>query len=75
MIPGRQARCRYPAVAAERVDHQDYERLRLALLADKRSAVLRLRDAREIDDIVLRRVRAQLDAEEVRLTSRTAELE
>jgi monovalent cation/hydrogen antiporter len=62
-------------VAAERVDHQDYERLRLALLADKRSAVLRLRDAREIDDIVLRRMQAQLDAEEVRLTSRTAEVE
>ena len=64
-----------PAVAAERADHQDYERLRLALLADKRRALLRLRDAREIDDIVLRRVQAQLDAEEVRLTTRSAEIE
>ena len=64
-----------PAVVAERADHQDYERLRLALLADKRRALLRLRDAREIDDIVLRRVQAQLDAEEVRLTTRSAEIE
>ena len=64
-----------PAIAAERADHQDYERLRLALLADKRRALLRLRDAREIDDIVLRRVQAQLDAEEVRLTTRSAEIE
>jgi CPA1 family monovalent cation:H+ antiporter len=41
--------------------------LRLALLADKRTAVLRLRQQREIDDTVLRRVQAQLDVEEVRL--------
>jgi CPA1 family monovalent cation:H+ antiporter len=41
--------------------------LRLALLADKRTAVYRLRQARQIDDSVLRRVQAQLDVEEVRL--------
>jgi CPA1 family monovalent cation:H+ antiporter len=41
--------------------------LRLALLADKRTAVYRLRQARQIDDDVLRRVQAQLDVEEVRL--------
>jgi CPA1 family monovalent cation:H+ antiporter len=64
-----------PALAAERADHGDYERLRLALLSDKRAAVVRLRDAREIDDIVLRRVQATLDAEEVRLTSRSADVE
>ena len=42
-------------------------RLRLALLADKREAVVRLRDEHAIDDAVLRRVMAQMDAEEVRL--------
>jgi len=42
-------------------------RLRLALLGDKRDAVVRLRDLHAIDDLVLRRVMAQLDAEEVRL--------
>jgi CPA1 family monovalent cation:H+ antiporter len=48
------------AVAAERV-------LRLALLTEKREAVQALRHARSIDDLVLLRVQAQLDAEEVRL--------
>jgi CPA1 family monovalent cation:H+ antiporter len=48
------------AVAAERA-------LRLALLAEKRKAVHALRQARSIDDLVLLRVQAQLDAEEVRL--------
>jgi Arc/MetJ family transcription regulator len=42
-------------------------RLRLALLADKRSALVRLRQQRRIDDLVLQRVQAQLDVEEVRL--------
>ncbi len=37
--------------------------LRLALLADKREAVVRLRDEHTIDDGVLRRVMAQLDVE------------
>ena len=48
------------AVKAER-------RLRLALLAEKRSAIERLRHRHEIDDLVALRVQAQLDAEEVRL--------
>ncbi|MEQ3551915.1 Na+/H+ antiporter [Pseudonocardia nematodicida] len=51
----------------ERVAQADYKRLRHALLAEKRSAVVTLRDEGRIDDIVLRRVQAGLDAEEVRL--------
>jgi CPA1 family monovalent cation:H+ antiporter len=47
----------------------DYRRLHAALLADKRAALVMLRDARVIDDIVLRRVQARLDAEEVRLAA------
>ncbi|MGY1592239.1 Na+/H+ antiporter [Geodermatophilus sp. SYSU D00708] len=42
-------------------------RLRLGLLQHKRQAVIALRDAGEIDDIVLREVQASLDIEEVRL--------
>jgi CPA1 family monovalent cation:H+ antiporter len=42
-------------------------RLRLGLLEQKRQAVIALRDGRQIDDIVLREIQAQLDAEEVRL--------
>ncbi len=54
-----------------RADHDDYERLRATLLAHKRVAVVRLRDAGGgIDDIVLRRVQARLDAEEARLAAR-----
>jgi CPA1 family monovalent cation:H+ antiporter len=54
----------------------DYRRLHAAILADKRAALIRLRDAHVIDDIVLRRVQARLDAEEVRLsTSLEAESE
>jgi Na+/H+ antiporter len=48
------------AVKAER-------RLRLALLADKRRALDRLRHERRIDDLVLVRMQSRLDAEEVRL--------
>lgn len=44
--------------------------MRAALLADKRMAVVRLRDAGRIDDIVLRRVQARFDAEEARLAAR-----
>jgi len=43
------------------------QQLRLALLHDKREAVVRLRDEHAIDDVVMRRVMAQLDVEEVRL--------
>jgi CPA1 family monovalent cation:H+ antiporter len=46
---------------------EDERRLRLALLADKRGAIVRLRHERRIDDLVLQRVQAQLDVEEVRL--------
>lgn len=42
-------------------------RLRLAVLARKRQAVTELRDANEIDDIVLRELQAAMDVEEVRL--------
>jgi len=62
----------HPEDAADdngRADREAYERLRVALLADKRGAVIHLRDAGRIDDIVLRRVQARLDAEEVRLTA------
>jgi monovalent cation/hydrogen antiporter len=48
---------------------EELRRLHYALLAEKRAALVKLRDARLIDDIVLRRVQARLDAEEVRLTA------
>ncbi|GAA2736295.1 Na+/H+ antiporter [Actinocorallia aurantiaca] len=49
---------------------QDDAALRLAMIARKRAVVLRLRDERRIDDIVLRRIQAALDLEEVRLSRR-----
>jgi len=49
---------------------QQYTALRLAVLAHKRATVLRLRDERRIDDIVLRQIQARLDIEEVRLSRR-----
>jgi CPA1 family monovalent cation:H+ antiporter len=49
------------------IERLDYQRLRAGLLAEKRAAIVALRDAGKIDDIVLRRVQAGLDAEEVRL--------
>ena len=52
-----------------RSDRDEYRRLRAALLADKRAALVALRDANVIDDIVLRRVQSRLDAEEVRLSA------
>jgi hypothetical protein len=42
-------------------------RLRLAVLTRKRQAVTELRNANEIDDIVLRELQAAMDVEEVRL--------
>ncbi|MWB97816.1 Na+/H+ antiporter [Agromyces sp. MMS17-SY077] len=51
--------------------HEDYRRLKLAVLEQQRAVVLRLRDQQTIDDTVLRRIQAQLDAEEVRFTGRT----
>ncbi len=47
--------------------HGQYTSLSLALIARRREALLELRDEQRIDDIVLRRVQAQLDNEEVRL--------
>ena len=49
---------------------QQYTALRLAVLAHKRDTVLRLRDERRSDDIVLRQIQARLDIEEVRLSRR-----
>lgn len=56
--------------AAERLREFDsqYRELRLALLGNKRSTLLRLRDEHRIDDAVLRQIQARLDWEEVRLT-------
>jgi CPA1 family monovalent cation:H+ antiporter len=51
---------------------QQYTALRLAVLAHKRATVVRLRDERRIDDIVLRQIQARLDIEEVRLARREA---
>jgi len=49
------------------VQHDDqYTSLSLALIGRRREALLELRDAQRIDDIVLRRVKARLDIEEVR---------
>jgi Na+/H+ antiporter len=49
------------------VQHDDqYTSLSLALISRRREALLELRDEQRIDDIVLRRVQARLDNEEVR---------
>ncbi|WP_258539962.1 hypothetical protein [Streptomyces ipomoeae] len=40
----------------------------LSTIAHKRATIVRLRDERHIDDTVLRRLQADLDNEEVRLT-------
>ena len=47
----------------------DYANLRLALVRRKRQVLLRLRDEKRIDDIVLRRIQSRLDLEEVRLAA------
>lgn len=54
------------------LQHQDYLALRLALIANKRATVVRLRDERQIDDTVLRRQQAALDSEEIRLSGGAA---
>jgi monovalent cation/hydrogen antiporter len=57
------------------VEHDDqYTSLSLALIARRREALLELRDEQRIDDIVLRRVQARLDVEEVHF-SRTEAVE
>jgi hypothetical protein len=49
------------------VQHDDqYAHLSLALIGRRREALLELRDEQRIDDIVLRRVQARLDIEEMR---------
>ena len=54
------------------VQHDDqYTSLLLALIARRREALLELRDEQRIDDIVLRRVQATLDIEEVRISRAT----
>jgi CPA1 family monovalent cation:H+ antiporter len=54
------------------VQHDDqYTSLLLALIGRRREALLELRDERRIDDIVLRRVQARLDIEEVRISRAT----
>ncbi|MET8770419.1 Na+/H+ antiporter [Streptomyces sp. NPDC004658] len=58
----------HPALREE----QEYRRLRQALIATKRVALVRLRDERRIDDTVLRHLVAQLDIEDVGLASRQA---
>ncbi|GAA2693857.1 MULTISPECIES: Na+/H+ antiporter [Actinosynnema] len=47
----------------------DYAALHLALLEHKRAAVVRLRDERLVDDLVLLRMQTRLDVEEVRLSA------
>lgn len=46
----------------------DYAALRLRLVRRKREVVLKMRDERRIDDIVLRRIQNRLDIEEIRLS-------
>lgn len=58
-----------PGTADEVPRREQYRELHRALVAEKRATVVRLRDERRIDDIVLRRVEATLDAEELRLSS------
>src|SRR3954453_22860986 len=49
------------------IQHDDqYRSLSLALIGRRREALIELRDEQRIDDIVLRRVQARLDQEEVR---------
>jgi len=58
-----------PDSMAVRSAREQYRELGHALLADKRAAIIRLRDARLIDGIVLRRIQSRLDAEELRLVT------
>ncbi|THG33361.1 Na+/H+ antiporter [Naasia lichenicola] len=50
----------------EATDHEG--ELRLALFPHKREAIIRLRDEGKIDDVVLRRLQAHVDIEEIRLS-------
>lgn len=57
-----------PDAAPKRARHEQYARLRLALLERKRDVLLQLRRDGTVDDAVARRVQARLDVEELRLT-------
>lgn len=58
------------SIRSARATEVDWERrLRRAIIPAKRSAVLSLRRARRIDDVVLRRIQARLDTEEIQLTN------
>lgn len=50
--------------------HENDRELRLAVLSQKRSTLIRLRDENRIDDAVLRELQTQLDIEEVRMSRR-----
>jgi CPA1 family monovalent cation:H+ antiporter len=56
------------AVAGPNRHHHHDHRLRFALLPHKRAAIVRLRDSGTIDNIVLQRELARLDAEELRMS-------
>lgn len=49
------------------VRHEEHTRLKLALLDRKREVLLGLRGAGTVDDVVVRRISARLDLEQVRL--------
>ncbi|HWS51418.1 MAG TPA: Na+/H+ antiporter [Microbacterium sp.] len=49
------------------VRHEEHTRLKLALLERKREVLLSLRSAGTVDDLVVRRISARLDLEQVRL--------
>ena len=49
------------------VRHEEHTRLKLALLDRKREVLLGLRGAGTVDDMVVRRISARLDLEQVRL--------
>ncbi len=50
-------------------DADQDEALRLALIPSERAALLALRHSRRIDDVILRRLEARLDLEELRLSA------
>jgi CPA1 family monovalent cation:H+ antiporter len=49
------------------IRHEEHTRLKLALLDRKREVLLGLRRAGTVDDLVVRRISARLDLEQVRL--------
>ncbi len=55
----------------DEIDTDHEAALRLALLPIKRKTLLRLRDENHIDDVILRRVQARIDLEELRLSDDT----